>query len=136
MHEFLFLACAQCANDRAMSGWFIFVVLRLLCIMAVAQGRLDPVRILGLFVLFEVGYLFAWRMLMFYSYGNSHLPDWTEKASMIGFLLLVCGVPAIALIWCASHLRYFRAQEEVRLSLRRCLWLIPSFFALSFLQSV
>ncbi len=56
MFDTLFLACAQCAYDRAMSAWFLFVVLRLLCIMAVAQGRLDPVRILGLFVLFEVGY--------------------------------------------------------------------------------
>ena len=131
--QFSLLACSQCAYDRVMSTWYVFAAIRVGVVLVVAKDRLDLVRILGLFALFEAAYFLAWRFLVWYSH-PSVSGGTVEKIASAGLLVLSVGVPAVAVLWCAAQVPYFRKSEVNRLSLKRALLLIPSLFVVSLLQ--
>ena len=129
------LACPVCTYDRVMPTWFLFVAFRAVAILLLMRGRMDPIRLLGAFILFEGAYLYAWRFFVWFSH-----PAVSEGAveilSMIGLLVLSAGLPAAVFLWMVSRIRYFRGKSDLMISFRRCLAIIPIFFVLSLAQGL
>ncbi|MCW1926409.1 hypothetical protein OKA05_27910 [Luteolibacter arcticus] len=130
---FSLLAGPQFTYDAPMPTWYLFVIFRLACVVPVASGFLDPVRTLLLFALFEAGYFVAWRLLDWYSH-PAISSGAVEDLATAGLFLLSAGVPAVAVLWCAAQVPYFRKSETKRLSLKRALLLIPLLSAVAFHQ--
>jgi len=134
MYQFSLLACPQCTYDRAFPTWYFFAAIRLVVVLLICKGRLDLVRILGLFALFEAAYFVAWRFLVWFSH-----PAVSDGAigviAMAGLLVISAGVPAVVVLWQASKVAYFRKPDTTRLSLKRALLLIPLHFVINLLHS-
>jgi hypothetical protein len=127
------LACPICTYDRVMPTWYVFVAVRAAIVLFLARGRMDPVRLLGVFMLFEIFYFYAWRFLVWYSH-PAVSEGTVETLSLTGLLALTAGLPAAFLLWLVSRFRYFRGKSEAKLSLRRCFGIVPLFFVLAAVQ--
>jgi hypothetical protein len=129
------LACPVCTYDRVMPTWWLFVVLRATVVLLIARGRMDPIRLLGAFMLFEGFYFFAWRFLVWYSH-----PAVSEgtvmTTSMIGLIVFSVGLPAAIFLWSISRIKYFRAKAERQMTFRRWLLILPVFFVLTIIQGM
>jgi len=98
----------------------------------IAGGRLDIVRTLGLFALYEAAYFIVWRFLVALSYRTG--PE--ETVALIALLVVSSGLPAIGTLWSAAQTPYFRRKPETPLKFGRCLILLPAFFTLNLLQNL
>jgi hypothetical protein len=130
-----FLACPVCTYDRVMPTWFLFVAIRAVAVLLLTQGRMDPIRLLGAFILFEGANLYAWRFFVWYSH-PSIAEGTVGTLSMIGLLVLSAGLPAAVFLWLVSRIRYFRGKSDLKMSFRRCLAIVPMFFVLSLAQGL
>lgn len=129
------LACPVCTYDRVMPTWYLFVAIRAVIVLLLARGRMDPIRLLGAFILFEVAYLYAWRFFVWYSH-PAVAEGTVERLSMIGLLVLSAGLPAAVFLRLVSRVRYFRGKFEPKMTFRRCLALVPMFLVLSLAQGL
>jgi hypothetical protein len=131
----VFLACPVCTYDRVMPTWYFFVAIRAVIVLLLTRGRMDAIRLLGAFILFEGAYLYAWRFFVWYSH-PAVAEGLVENLSMIGLLVLSAGLPAAVFLWLVSRIRYFRGKSDLMMSFRRCLAIVPMFFALSVVQGL
>ncbi len=118
-----------------MPTWYLFVALRLAVVVIVARGRLDPVRVLGVFVFFEALYLFLWKFLVWFSHPDTS-EGLVENLAMVGLLILSAGIPAVILLWGVSRIGYFRGKAAPKMTVRRCLLITPFLFILAILQGL
>ena len=129
------LACPQGTYDRVADTWFLYAALRILIVLLVSAKRLDVVRTLGLFALYEAVYLFLWRFFVWFSHPAVSSGGVTA-VFMILLLILSLGVPAVFLLRKASRIKYFRGNCTSELTLKRSLLIIPFSFLLAILQGV
>ncbi len=129
----MILACPVCTYNRVFPTWFVFAVLRLLVVLAVSYRRLDLVRTLGAFVVFELGYFYAWRLAVWYSH-PAVADGFVAWAALACLIVLSAGVPAVVFLLGLARLPYFRASQPVPLTHRHALLLVPAMFLLALIQ--
>ena len=129
----LILACPICSYNRVMPTWLLFVALRLLFVLTISLRRLDLVRTLGAFGLFEIAYYYAWRAAVWYSHPAVAVGDVAQLATG-SFIVLSLGIPAALFLFGLSRMPYFRGAETVTLSWKRTLLLIPCMYAVAYAQ--
>jgi hypothetical protein len=129
----LILACPACNYERVMPTWLAFACLRIFVVLLVSLKRVDIVRILGVFVIYEVAYYFVWRYVIWYSH-----PAVAEGAvqwlAIIGLLSLSAGIPAAVLLARISKMAYFRAAHSKVIEKWKIWILLPFSFLLAFIQ--
>ena len=118
-----------------MPTWVLFTSLRLLVVLAVSYRRLDPVRTLGAFVMFEVAYYYAWRLAVWYMHPvvSEGITQWIALAFL---LFLSIGIPAAIFLFALSRLRYFRGAQTVPFTRWRASLLLPVMFILAVIQGL
>ena len=131
----IILACPECNYERVLPTWVIFTSLRLLVTLAVAHRRLDLVRTLGAFTLFEVAYYYAWKLAVWYSHPAvaEGIVEWVAVGSL---LILSVGIPAVAVLLLLGRTAYFRARQPVRLTVKRAALMLPAMFVLAVIQGL
>lgn len=132
---FEILACPGCYYERMMPTWVFFASLRLLVVLGVSYGRLDLVRTLGVFVAFEVFFLYAWRLSIWYSFPMVN-GDMVRTLAGYCSLILSAGIPAALLLFGLSRVRYFRGTQTIPFTRRRAALLLPLMFMLATLQGL
>lgn len=126
----LILACPYCTYAQFEPTWIPFAALRLLAVLAVSYRRVDLVRTLGAFALFEVGFYYAWRLAVWYS--HPAISDGTvEWIALAGLLALSIGLPAACLLYFLSKASYFRLPQAAHFTRVRALLLIPAMLAIT-----
>jgi hypothetical protein len=129
------LACPVCTYNRVMPTWMFFATLRLLLVLAVSYRRLDLIRTLGAFLLFEVGYYYAWMLAVWYSHPavTEGLVEWF---ALTFFIALSIGIPSAIFLWGLSRVPYFRGKQTIVLTRKRTLLLLPVMFLLAVIQGL
>jgi hypothetical protein len=97
-----------------------FACLRVVAAVICSWRTLDSVRVLGVFVGYEVILYNLWSWLV--SLG------WSEYFGIVGNLCLVLlgmGIPAVCLLMLLSRRNYFRKPATLRLSWAQAYWLMP-----------
>jgi hypothetical protein len=126
----LILACPYCTYAQFEPTWILFASLRLLAVLAISYRRLDLVRTLGAFVLFEVGYFYAWRQVVWYSHPamSEGIVEWIALG---GLVVLSIGLPAACLLYILSRASYFRLPQATRFTRARALLLMPAMLVIA-----
>lgn len=117
-----------------MPTWVAFASLRLVVFCLVAYRRLDVVRVLDLFMAFEVAYFYLWRFGNWYVH-PAVAGDAINTASGIFLLLLVSGLPAALVMKSASRYAYFQIPARPSFTWKRALLLVPLLFGIAMFQS-
>jgi uncharacterized membrane protein YesL len=128
------LACPQCTYDRAAPTWFLFATLRILVVCAISFKVLDVVRTVEAFIVYELGYFFAWRVAVWYSHPavSEGLIVWLG----LGFLLVLsAGFPAVIVLKWISKIEWFRRTPDKDISWRRALMIVPAFFMIAITEA-
>jgi hypothetical protein len=128
------LACPGCTYSQFMPTWCWFAVVRLLLVVAIAGRRLDIVRVLGLFLFFEMAYWQLWKLGIWFSHPGI-LDGGYSAIAMIGLLILISGIPAALLLKYVSRFAYFRGTSTLPFTWKRAITLIPVWFGLAVIES-
>jgi len=128
------LACPQCTYDRFIPIWIPFALVRLLAVGLVAYRRLDVVRVLELFIVYEFGYLCLFGVGIWYGHPGI-AGDLINAASEFFLVLLVSGIPAALVLKRASRCAYFQIPSRPPFTWMRALVLILMLFGLAIVES-
>ena len=129
-------ACPQCTFNRYMPSWYLFVFLRFAAIAVVTYKRLDIVRLLFIYLAFEVAYFYVWRMSVVDGYAEIHdfLPKyaWAPYAASIYessllYMIVIIGV---------SRIKFFRGRHSELFVRWRVLLLLPMFVLIALLHTM
>ena len=130
-----FLACPTCTYNRYIPSWYFFVVFRFIGLCAVAYKRFDIVRLLYIFLAFEVAYFYVWRISLTDLYademGLGNRYAWSSYLS--GFY--ESSLIYIFTLWVVSRLKFFRAPGVESIRVRWLFLLIPIFYFIAIVQS-
>ena len=127
------LACPNCTYSAYFPLWKLFAGFRLLAVLAIGFRSFDPIRLLGLFALFEVAYFFLWKVGVWFSH-PAVIDGLPSYIALIGVIILAIGVPAALLMRFASKLKYFRKPEADQFSWMQVIALVACLFVISFVE--
>jgi len=105
------MACPMCSYERMLDWYPKLVITRLAIVPFLAVNRLDAVRVLGAFVLYEIFWYYAYRYGLWYAFpfsGNFFLRNLAE----LGLMLLEVGAFGAGLLYLIGKVRFFRRQPE------------------------
>lgn len=128
------LACMQCVKEQFGPTWLLFAGIRLLAVGMLAGPRLDRVRVLGLGVLLELVFLFAFAESAAMSEGVAILGKYAVVAVVI-FWMFLFGLVHFFMLWGLSRTRYFHGGRP-RVSCLRLLLLVPVLIGIHLIQFV
>jgi hypothetical protein len=114
-------ACPGCTVRAFMPFWPCFLVLRLWAIRLIGNAVLKPIRLLGVFFVYEVLYFFIWIFLIY-----SGLP--------ILLVVFYIGVPSALLLKCIGRFCWFRKNEDQGVSWKRAVSVIPVMFLIAWAE--
>ena len=123
------LACPQCTYNRYLPTWDYFVGLRLLAVLVIGCRYFDMVRLLALFIGYEVIYYFVWKLGVVLGYSS-------PGASMFLSVFMTTGLFAAIIMWCASHFTYLKKPSSPDFTWLRAMALIPFMMGIYVLQDV
>jgi hypothetical protein len=105
------MACPGCSYER-MAVWYPTVVcIRLAVVPFLVVNRLDFVRVLGVFVGYEVFWYYAYRYALWFAHPAVG-DGFVQAAAEFVFFLLHTGVLGAGLLFLLGRLRYFRGTSD------------------------
>ncbi len=119
------LACPACSYERMLVWYPTVVCIRLAVVPFLIANRLDFVRVLGVFVGYEVFWYFAYCFALWFAHPAVGV-GFTQAAASIGFFLLQHGVPGAALLFLLGRFRCFRRTPDRGLPWWQALLYIPA----------
>lgn len=117
-----------------MPSWYLFVFLRFAAIALVTYKRLDIVRLLFIFLAFEVAYYYVWRMSVVDGYAEIH--DFLAKYEWAPYAATIyqSGLLYMMVILGVSRIKYFQGRHAELFERWRVLFLFPLFCFIAMLQ--
>ena len=129
------LACPTCTFNRFVPSWYVFVLLRLAAVFFIARPRLDVVRTLGFFAVFEVAYFFLWRLGVITWYDEYDARPIEVFGAWFTVIFQLGVVHALILIT-MSRQSYFQMSGVPKFRMRRAFLILPLFLVIHFTQSL
>ena len=117
-------ACPGCTVKAFLPFWPCFLVLRLWAIRLIGNAVLKPVRLLGVFLAYEVLYFFIWNFLIWWGFSNS-------LGALILLVVFYIGIPSALLLKCIGRFRWFRKNEDRGVSWKRAVFVTPAMFLIA-----
>jgi hypothetical protein len=118
------LACPGCSYERFAVWYPPLVCIRLAIVPFLTINRLDFVRVLGVFVAYEVFWYYGYRYALWF--GHPAVGDGLVQAvAMSGFLLLELGVIGAFLLYSLGKSQFFRRTPDRGLPLWQAALYIP-----------
>lgn len=123
------MACPGCNYERFLTWYPQVVCLRLGVASLLAVNRLDFVRVLGVFVGYEILWYYGHIYAGWYAHplGGVTL---IRAAATVVYLLLEVGAPGAALLWLVGRSRFFRRTPEKGLPWWQAALYVPAAIAI------
>jgi hypothetical protein len=114
--------------------WFYFAAARIAVICYVADRRMNLLRVLGLFCVYEAIYYYLVHIAIWYS--HPAVSDGTVMTlATASLIILTIGLPAVVLFKLVSRLQFFRGAATMTTTWGRSLLIIPMLIGVSALET-
>lgn len=128
------LACHGCTYERVFPTWVAFAIIRLSIILILSLRRFDPIRILGVFALYELVFFYAWQEAVRFSAISDSAIGMIASIILTAFLSF--GFPAAIILVRANRYKYMKGNSSIVFSKKRAAFLVFMFTGLSFYQGL
>ncbi len=128
------LACPGCTYSLIEPTWFYFAAARIAIICYVADRRMNLLRVLGLFCVYEAIYYYLVHIAIWYA--HPAVSDGTVMTlATASLIILTIGLPAVVLFKLVSRLQFFRGAATMTTTWGRSLLIIPMLIGVSALET-
>ena len=105
------MACPGCSYERFVVWYPPLVCIRLAVVPFLTINRLDFIRVLGVFVAYEVLWYYGYRYAMWYSHPAVG-DGFVQAVATFGYSLLEVGALGAGLLYLLGRTRFFRRTPD------------------------